>query len=118
MLNNYVNFGFSIMKNVLDLAHKNLVNILRWTWNWDRYGQLCTKITKNHSFCQADFKNDMEKAYESLSQASSGDFSRNRNIRINISRPADSTITSLASENEYIFYSRMQCNPVNLHPLF
>ena len=28
MLNNWVNFQFSIMKKLLDLAHVNLVNIL------------------------------------------------------------------------------------------
>ena len=28
MLNIYVNFGFSIMKKLLDLAHENMANIL------------------------------------------------------------------------------------------
>ena len=28
MLNNYVNFDFSIMKNLLDVAHEKLINII------------------------------------------------------------------------------------------
>ena len=35
MLNNKVNFGFSIMIQLLDFAHENLVSIPGWACSWE-----------------------------------------------------------------------------------
>jgi hypothetical protein len=43
MLNNWVNFDFSIMKKILDLAHGKLIRIIGRHGIWDQYLWMCSK---------------------------------------------------------------------------
>ena len=48
MLNNYVNFDFSIMKKLLDVAHGKLINIIGRHGNLDQYSRMSVIPLNNH----------------------------------------------------------------------
>ena len=50
MLNNQVNFDFSIMKKILNVAHGKLINIIGRHGNLDQYSQVWSFIPQNDHF--------------------------------------------------------------------
>ena len=58
MLNNWVNFGFSIMEELWDLVQENQVNIQgsycildQYLWMLTKHGHLSVNQLKNNNYC-------------------------------------------------------------------